>query len=312
MAVENQSSAASINVLRRMNLPVERERISVTSVFPMPEVENLCPRRAERESRSLFSARVDGDGVRLTSAVALIASSSASSLGVYVSSIPPWSERALLAHLNTTARAEHYLTISIDSWPPQDGRSTAIRIVSIVRSRPPSAWPKNAAPPFLPSLHKSLPFADYNLLTLSTGDVLLFGLAKEQHAVTHPSYPTELVIIGDDVAVPRKQGALVGRRGLAGTILAYKCASAVADQGGELDECKEVAEAVGGMLGTIGAGLNHCHVGRRRCLSFEFSSLTVSHLQIPGTATQESHLQADQVEIGMGTFSRSSTFSIPH
>ncbi|KAJ9115161.1 hypothetical protein QFC24_007072 [Naganishia onofrii] len=114
----------------------------------------------------------------------------------------------------------------------------------------------------------------------TTGDVLLFGLAKEQHAVTHPSYPTELVIIGDDVAVPRKQGALVGRRGLAGTILAYKCASAVADQGGELDECKEVAEAVGGMLGTIGAGLNHCH--------------------IPGTATQESHLQADQVEIGMG------------
>ncbi|KAJ9106007.1 hypothetical protein QFC19_003343 [Naganishia cerealis] len=113
-----------------------------------------------------------------------------------------------------------------------------------------------------------------------TGDVLLFGLAKEQHAVTHPGYPTELVIIGDDVAVPRKQGALVGRRGLAGTILAYKCASAVADEGADLGECKEVAEAVGGMLGTIGAGLNHCH--------------------IPGTATQETHLQADQVEIGMG------------
>ncbi|KAI5451888.1 hypothetical protein NCC49_001190 [Naganishia albida] len=113
-----------------------------------------------------------------------------------------------------------------------------------------------------------------------TGDVLLFGLAKEQHAVTHPGYPTDLVIIGDDVAVPRKQGALVGRRGLAGTILAYKAASAVADEGAELEECRDVAEAVGGMLGTIGAGLNHCH--------------------IPGTATQESHLQADEVEIGMG------------
>lgn len=56
------------------------------------------------------------------------------------------------------------------------------------------------------------------------------------------------------------QGALVGRRGLAGTILAYKAASAVADEGANLEECKAVAEAVGEMLGTIGAGLNHCHV----------------------------------------------------
>ncbi|GHJ85183.1 hypothetical protein NliqN6_1585 [Naganishia liquefaciens] len=113
-----------------------------------------------------------------------------------------------------------------------------------------------------------------------TGDVLLFGLAKEQHAVTHPGYPTGLVIIGDDVAVPRKQGALVGRRGLAGTILAYKAASAVADEGADLAECQAVAEAVGQMMGTIGAGLNHCH--------------------IPGTAVQEQYLQADEVEIGMG------------
>lgn len=71
-------------------------------------------------------------------------------------------------------------------------------------------------------------------------------------------------MIGDDVAVPRKQGALVGRRGLAGTILAYKCASAAAAEGAELKDVKEVAEAVGGMLGSIGAGLNHCHVRRSR------------------------------------------------
>lgn len=59
------------------------------------------------------------------------------------------------------------------------------------------------------------------------------------------------------------QGALVGRRGLAGTILAYKAASAVADEGADLAECQAVAEAVGDMMGTIGAGLNHCHVSRR-------------------------------------------------
>lgn len=105
MAVENQSSAASINVLRRMTLPVERERIAVTFVSPRPEAENLCLHRVERESRSLLSARVEGDGVRLTSAVALIASSSALSLGVYVSSMHPLSGRALFALLNTTARA---------------------------------------------------------------------------------------------------------------------------------------------------------------------------------------------------------------
>ncbi|KAJ9093839.1 hypothetical protein QFC21_006210 [Naganishia friedmannii] len=118
-----------------------------------------------------------------------------------------------------------------------------------------------------------------------TGDVLLFGLAKEQHAVTHPSYPIELVMIGDDVAVPRSQGALVGRRGLAGTILAYKCAAAAAAEGREVGECRDVAQAVGAMLGTIGAGLNHCHV--------------------PGTATQDNYLKGDEVEIGMGIHNES-------
>lgn len=102
-----------------------------------------------------------------------------------------------------------------------------------------------------------------NSLPFSTGDVLLFGLAKEQHAITHPSSPVELVMIGDDVAVPRTQGKLVGRRGLAGTILAYKCAAAAAGEGKDLAECKEAAQVVGGMLGTIGAGLSHCHVGWR-------------------------------------------------
>jgi dihydroxyacetone kinase len=70
------------------------------------------------------------------------------------------------------------------------------------------------------------------------------------------------------VLKPILQGALVGRRGLAGTILAYKAASAVADEGADLEECKAVAEAVGEMLGTIGAGLNHCHVSTTRALPF--------------------------------------------
>jgi hypothetical protein len=93
---------------------------------------------------------------------------------------------------------------------------------------------------------------------LSTGDVLLFGLAKEQHAVTHPDYPLRLTIVGDDCAVPRTQGSLVGRRGLAGTVLVYKIASALADTGADIDAVHDIAEYAATRVGTIGAGLDHC------------------------------------------------------
>lgn len=47
-----------------------------------------------------------------------------------------------------------------------------------------------------------------------TGDVLNFGLAKEQYAASHPEQSARLrfVIVGDDVAVGQSQGAIVGRR----------------------------------------------------------------------------------------------------
>lgn len=109
---------------------------------------------------------------------------------------------------------------------------------------------------------------------------MLFGLAKEQQSVTNPSVPCRLTVVGDDCAVPRSQGKLVGRRGLAGTILSYKAAAAKAAQGKDIDAVQDVAEAVAGMCGTIGAGLDHCH--------------------IPGTAKGESFLDETEVEIGMG------------
>jgi triose/dihydroxyacetone kinase / FAD-AMP lyase (cyclizing) len=70
----------------------------------------------------------------------------------------------------------------------------------------------------------------------------------------------ELVIVGDDCAVPRKQGSLVGRRGLAGTVLVYKVSSALAQTGASVAELKAMAELVAGQVGTIGIGLNHCNV----------------------------------------------------
>ena len=47
-----------------------------------------------------------------------------------------------------------------------------------------------------------------------TGDVLNFGLAKEQYVALHPDEAdrVKFVIVGDDVAVGRTQGKIVGRR----------------------------------------------------------------------------------------------------
>ena len=47
-----------------------------------------------------------------------------------------------------------------------------------------------------------------------TGDILNFGLAKEQYAALHPSKAdrVKFVIVADDVAVGRSQGTIVGRR----------------------------------------------------------------------------------------------------
>jgi len=47
-----------------------------------------------------------------------------------------------------------------------------------------------------------------------TGDILNFGLAKEQFAAQHPGKADKVkfLAVGDDVAVGRAQGSIVGRR----------------------------------------------------------------------------------------------------
>ncbi|KAH9978323.1 dihydroxyacetone kinase 1 [Russula compacta] len=108
-----------------------------------------------------------------------------------------------------------------------------------------------------------------------TGDVLNFGLAKEQFAAQHPSKAEKVkfLIVGDDVAVGKTQGSIVGRRGLAGTVLVYKIAGALVQEGANLDEVYTIAKWVSQNIATIGVGLEHCHV--------------------PGTILSE-------IEIGMG------------
>lgn len=115
-----------------------------------------------------------------------------------------------------------------------------------------------------------------------TGDVLQFGLAKERWAASHLSGEenVKMVVVGDDVAVPRSQGALTGRRGLTGTVLVYKLAGALAAQGASLEEVEHVAKLVAESSGTMSGGLEHCHV--------------------PGTDEGEKYLKDDEAEIGMG------------
>ena len=115
-----------------------------------------------------------------------------------------------------------------------------------------------------------------------TGDVLNFGLAKEQYAALRPDKADKVkfITVGDDVAVTRSQGKIVGRRGLAGTVLVYKIAGALAQKGLSLDEIYNVSQYAANRVASIGVGLEHCHV--------------------PGTAATTSHLSADEIEIGMG------------
>ncbi|KAJ8694713.1 hypothetical protein PTI98_007365 [Pleurotus ostreatus] len=120
-----------------------------------------------------------------------------------------------------------------------------------------------------------------------TGDILNFGLAKEQYAALHPDKANQVrfVIVGDDVAVGKTQAKIVGRRGLAGTVLVYKIAGALAERGGSLDEVYNYAQWVADHTVSIGVGLEHCHV--------------------PGTAPSSSHLSSSEIEIGMGIHNES-------
>jgi endonuclease IV len=50
--------------------------------------------------------------------------------------------------------------------------------------------------------------------------------------------------------------------GLAGTVLVYKIAAALARKGASLDKVEELANLISENIATIGIGLEHCHVSR--------------------------------------------------
>ncbi|KAJ2130226.1 Dihydroxyacetone kinase 2, partial [Coemansia sp. RSA 678] len=101
-----------------------------------------------------------------------------------------------------------------------------------------------------------------------TGDVLNFGRAverfKSERANSRKPPPhIAMVVVDDDVGVVNPNDDAeggVGRRGLAGTVLVYKVAGAMAVMGGTLDKVKEVAEYTVKHTFTIGCALNAASV----------------------------------------------------
>lgn len=71
-----------------------------------------------------------------------------------------------------------------------------------------------------------------------TGDILHFGLSKEQYAALHPEKADRLkfVVVGDDVAVGKTQGSIVGRRYEVHTIITL--ASLTRDQRSSWDSSR--------------------------------------------------------------------------
>ena len=87
-----------------------------------------------------------------------------------------------------------------------------------------------------------------------TGDILNAGLAITRAKAA--GYKVYFKPVGDDVAVGRKKGGKVGRRGLSGHLVALKSACALAENGESLERVAEVMEYVSENVGTIGVAFD--------------------------------------------------------
>jgi dihydroxyacetone kinase len=110
-----------------------------------------------------------------------------------------------------------------------------------------------------------------------TGDRLNFGLACAQARAA--GVKVEMVVVGDDCALPARENEPSRRRGLAGTVLVHKVAGAAAAAGLPLQAVAEEARQAAAAVGTMGLSLSSC--------------------TLPGQTAQE-RIPAGQVEIGLG------------
>lgn len=98
------------------------------------------------------------------------------------------------------------------------------------------------------------------------------------------------------------------RSGLAGTVLVYKIAGALADRGGSVDEVCSLATWLASRLATIGVSLGHTHV---ICLILNNLSTHIRLNKIPGTKHIDSDTLFSGIEIGMGIHNESGHKRLP-
>ena len=88
-----------------------------------------------------------------------------------------------------------------------------------------------------------------------TGDVLNFNTAVDM--ARSKGISIDMVVVNDDISVTEN---LVGRRGVAGTVLVHKIAGAAAESGLSLDAVKRIAQHTIDNVRTIGVAISPCTV----------------------------------------------------
>ncbi|OCF38378.1 dihydroxyacetone kinase [Kwoniella heveanensis CBS 569] len=127
------------------------------------------------------------------------------------------------------------------------------------------------------------------IITNYTGDNLHFGLARLM-AQSAGLKNVELVVVGDDVSVPRSRGKYVGRRCLAGITLVCKILGAGSEADMAFQDLVQLGRSLSTHTASICAALDHCHV--------------------PGRSG-EWHIDEGKVEIGLGLHNETGVFNIP-
>lgn len=88
-----------------------------------------------------------------------------------------------------------------------------------------------------------------------TGDILSFDMAIDM--ARGKGISVEKVVVDDDIAMPDN---VIGRRGVAGTILVHKIAGAATETGAGLETIKNIAQRTVENLRTIGVAISPCTV----------------------------------------------------
>lgn len=105
-------------------------------------------------------------------------------------------------------------------------------------------------------LHVRTPVGVLLIVKNYSGDRLAFSLAAEQARAL--GVAVEIVFVADDAAV--EGGPVIGRRGVAGTVLVHKVAGAIAATGASLAAVASAARAVAAAVVSYGCSLSVCSI----------------------------------------------------